>query len=188
MNFFSSMWMKLTGLFREANLKPLDPVPVHIDVPADAEVVSLSDEVVEHLTALPPEADVHQLTENFHIDEFACHDGTPVPVELYGNVLELAHNLQILRDTIGKPIRVMSGYRDPVYNAKIGGARKSKHMEAMAADIRVKGISPATLANKVEALIKEGTMKAGGLGRYPTFTHYDVRGRNARWRGTRKKN
>ena len=129
-----------------------------------------------------------QLTENFMVEEFACKDGTAVPFELYDNVSELANNLQVLRDELGKPIKIMSGYRSPEYNIRIGGARKSQHMQAKAADIRVKGIGPARLADKIEQLIAEGKMKKGGVGRYPTFTHYDVRGRNARWNGTRKKN
>ena len=35
-------------------------------------------------------------------------------------------------------------------------------------------------------LIKDGEMDSGGVGIYPTFVHYDVRGRNARW-GSYKK-
>ncbi len=128
-----------------------------------------------------------QLTKNFHIDEFKCHDGTVVPKEFFENVLELAENLQVLRTKLGKPIHVVSGYRTPDYNKKIGGAKKSQHMSAKAADIKVKGIGPKRLSERVKALIAEGSMKKGGVGIYPTFTHYDVRGTNARWWGTRKK-
>jgi hypothetical protein len=182
MNMFSFIWSKISGLFKEANLKPLDPVPVEVEVPIEE---APSEEVPD-----PPKVKAFkkQLTKNFHIDEFACHDGTAVPEELYDNVLELAENLQKLRDVYGKPIKIVSGYRPPEYNKKIGGARKSKHMSAMAADIRIKGVSPKALANKIAKLIEDGAMKKGGLGRYPTFTHYDVRGTNARWSGSRKKN
>lgn len=210
MNFFSIIWMKIVGLFKEANLKPLDPVPVHAPDDNAEEVDKLLEDIEKAKMAGPLGGELiivdpamfkelekvilevepfnKQLTVNFHLDEFGCHDGTAVPPELYGNVLELAQNLQILRDTIGKPVKIVSGYRHLEYNKKIGGARKSKHMEAMAADIRVKGIGPKTLATKIETLIKEGLMQAGGVGRYPNFTHYDVRGTNARWGGTRKTN
>jgi len=99
------------------------------------------------------------------------------------NVELLCENLQVLRDHLGKPIRVISGYRSPKYNRKIGGARRSQHMLAKAADIKISGMTPAEVKAEIVALIKAGKMKSGGVGLYRTFTHYDVRGRNARWYG-----
>ena len=125
-----------------------------------------------------------QLTKNFKLSEFRCRDGSDVPEELMGNVERLAENLQVLRDHIGKPIRVISGYRSPTYNRKIGGARKSQHMVAKAADIQVTGMHPDDVRQEILTLIKEGKMAVGGVGRYTTFTHYDTRGWNARWSGS----
>jgi len=124
-----------------------------------------------------------KLEENFALSEFKCRDGSDVPEELMDNVCLLAKNLQVLRDHIGKPIRVISGYRSPPYNRKIGGARRSQHMVAKAADIKIKGMSPTEVKAVIVQLIKEGKMHSGGVGLYTTFTHYDVRGRNARWYG-----
>jgi uncharacterized protein YcbK (DUF882 family) len=124
-----------------------------------------------------------KITENFSLHEFKCKDGTEVPEELIDNVTELAENLQVLRDAIGQAIIVISGYRSPTYNRKIGGARRSQHMSARAADIIVKDMSPEEVKAKIVELIKEGKMKKGGIGLYTTFTHYDVRGRNSRWYG-----
>ena len=117
------------------------------------------------------------------MSEFMCKDGSDVPDSMLDNVKLLAKNLQVLRDEIGKPIRVISGYRSPKYNRKIGGARKSQHMTAKAADIKIKGMTPAEVKRTIVRLIKEGKMMSGGIGLYRTFTHYDVRGRNARWYG-----
>lgn len=125
-----------------------------------------------------------QLTKNFNLSEFKCRDGSDVPDELLENVQRLAKNLQVLRDHIGRPIRVISGYRSPSYNRKIGGAKKSQHMVAKAADIKVEGMSPDDVWKTILLLIKEGRMASGGVGRYKTFTHYDHRGRNARWSGS----
>lgn len=125
-----------------------------------------------------------KLTENFSLHEFRCKDGTDVPDELMSCVQELAENLQVLRDHIQKPIVIISGYRSPKYNRKIGGARRSQHMSAKAADIIVKGMTPDEVKAEIVQLIKDGKMKKGGVGLYTTFTHYDVRGRNARWYGT----
>ena len=125
-----------------------------------------------------------QLSKNFKKSEFRCKDGTDVPDELMDNLKELVENLQIIRDYIGKPIRVISGYRSPRYNRRIGGARKSQHMTAKAADLRVSGMSPRELREVIIKLIKEGKIKKGGVGLYTSFVHYDVRGRNARWKGS----
>jgi uncharacterized protein YcbK (DUF882 family) len=99
------------------------------------------------------------------------------------NVKLLAKNLQVLRDEIGKPIRIISGYRSPKYNRRIGGARRSQHMVAKAADIKINGMSPTEVKAVIVKLIKEKKMHVGGIGLYKTFTHYDIRGRNARWYG-----
>lgn len=129
-----------------------------------------------------------QLTKNFHIREFKCKDGTEVPEQYYCNVLQLAQNLQILRDELSKeqgkdcPIHINSGYRTPSYNAKLErSAQHSKHMTAEAADITALPYSPKQMADKIEKLIKAGKLTFGGLGRYKGFTHVDIRKNKARW-------
>lgn len=122
-----------------------------------------------------------QLTTNFDLSEFACKDGTPVPNDLIPNVELLAKNLQELRDHLGEPIHINSGYRSPAHNAKVGGKKNSYHMKAMAADITCKSKTPKQLAAIIEKLIAAKKMKQGGLGIYPGFLHYDVRGSRARW-------
>jgi uncharacterized protein YcbK (DUF882 family) len=123
------------------------------------------------------------LTKNFKLSEFRCRDGTDVPDDLMDSVRELVKNLQVIRDHIDRPIHVISGYRTPKYNRKIGGAKKSQHMKAKAADLRVKGMTPKELREVIINLIKEGKIKTGGVGLYTSFVHYDTRGWNARWKG-----
>lgn len=122
-----------------------------------------------------------KLTDNFSLGEFACKDGTPVPGNLLDNVELLAKNLQVLREYIGDPIHVNSGYRTPAYNAKVGGKPKSKHLTAEAADLTVKNKTPQQLYNIIERLILQRKMRQGGLGLYKGFVHYDIRGTKARW-------
>jgi uncharacterized protein YcbK (DUF882 family) len=124
-----------------------------------------------------------QLTKNFHLDEFKCKDGTPVPDNLLCNVQKLAENLQIIRDAVGAPLPITSGYRTPTYNKKIGGASDSQHKLAKAADITTKNLSPKQLHTLIEKLIKQGKVHDGGLGLYKGFVHYDVRPKPARWNG-----
>lgn len=122
-----------------------------------------------------------QLENNFSLKEFRCKDGTDVPEDLMDNVKKLAKNLQVLRDHIQKPITIISGYRTPEYNKKCGGVKRSQHLLAKAADIVVSGMTSLEVRDTIIQLIKDGEMDPGGVGIYPTFTHYDVRGRNSRW-------
>ena len=80
------------------------------------------------------------LTENFRLDEFKCNDGSVVPEEYMDNVILLADQLQKIREHFDRPIVVISGYRSPDYNKKIGGVKRSTHMKAMAADIIINGV------------------------------------------------
>ena len=122
-----------------------------------------------------------RLTKNFSLSEFDCKDGTEMPSELLANVLELAENLQVLRDFVGVPIKINSSYRSLSHNANIGGSKISQHLFAKAADIVIESKSPEQVANIIKALISEGKMKQGGISAYNTFTHYDIRGHKARW-------
>ena len=122
-----------------------------------------------------------KLTTNFSLEEFKCKDGSDIPNDVLPNIIELAKNLQVLRDYLGKSITINSGYRSPKYNAKIGGVKNSQHVKGKAADIVVKGMTPKEVALVIEGLIEKGKMKQGGLGIYPNFTHYDIRGVKARW-------
>jgi uncharacterized protein YcbK (DUF882 family) len=122
-----------------------------------------------------------QLTKNFNLSEFKCKDGTTVPAEYLDNVARLANSLQALRDYLGAPIRINSSYRHESYNKAVGGSKSSQHLYARAADITADGYTPDQVADAIETLIEERLMHNGGLGRYNTFTHYDVRSYVARW-------
>lgn len=126
---------------------------------------------------------IMQLTKNFNLIEFACHDGTPVPEELIPNCQELAENLQIIRDEIKAPLFLLSAYRTKKHNKAVGGETNSYHMKAMAGDLMSPKVPPPVLRSTILRLIKQGKLKQGGVGSYKTFTHYDVRGTMARWNG-----
>jgi uncharacterized protein YcbK (DUF882 family) len=122
-----------------------------------------------------------KLTKNFSLDEFKCKDGSDIPNNALSNIIELAKNLQVLRDAVGKTITITSGYRSQKHNAKIGGAKNSQHVKGTASDIKLKGMTAKEVARAIEELIASGKMKEGGIGIYPTWVHYDIRGVKKRW-------
>ena len=103
----------------------------------------------------------------FKVREFACRDGSQVVfVDNY-----LVSILDALRNKIGKPVIINSGYRTPGWNKKCDGAKYSYHMRGMAADIRVNGMSAKELANKLNAIVPEKC----GIIVYNNWVHFDVR-------------
>ena len=127
------------------------------------------------------------MTEHFNRGEFRSADNAHFPYDVKQNLQVLAEQLEVLREHFQKPITINSGYRSPEWNAKIGGAENSQHLLGKAADIVIDGVSPDEVADAIEFLIDGGMMKQGGLGRYKDFTHYDIRGRKARWDDKPKK-
>jgi uncharacterized protein YcbK (DUF882 family) len=133
-----------------------------------------------------------QLTQNFSKHEFETApsaarfkmpaDINLIPTDKEQNIKNLAANLQVLRNEIGVPVRILSGYRSAGYNSKVGGAMNSQHKEGKAADIVVEGLTPEQVAKTIEKLVSIGAMKQGGIGIYKNFVHYDIRGTKARWR------
>lgn len=104
---------------------------------------------------------------------------------------KVATIVQRVRDHFAKPAIIVSGYRSPAYNRKIGGSRKSQHKRGRAIDFKIKGVSAKRVHDWVLAQYRAGKMpELGGLGSYPGFTHVDIRKkwrkRLARWGGKRK--
>ncbi|MGR7921927.1 D-Ala-D-Ala carboxypeptidase family metallohydrolase [Zobellella denitrificans] len=111
---------------------------------------------------------------HFQRREFACKCGCgfdAVDAELLG-VLE-----QLRADLGGHAVTITSACRCDSHNRKVGGARNSVHRLGKAADIQVRGIAPARVADYLERTYPGRY----GIGRYATFTHIDVREQAARW-------
>ncbi len=123
-----------------------------------------------------------KITRNFDSKEFDCHDGTPYPIMwIESRLAPLCAALEKIRALTGGPLHVTSGYRTPEWNKSVGGQPKSKHMEGIAADIQLRGMTPKQLFAAIEKLIESDEIPEGGLGLYPRFVHYDLRGKRARW-------
>ena len=110
-----------------------------------------------------------KLARNFKAREFACKDGSQVVfIDDY-----LYTVLDILRNKLGKPVIITSGYRTPEWNKKCNGAKYSYHMRGMAADIRVNGMSAKEIAIKLNEIVPD---ECGcGIITYDTWVHIDTR-------------
>lgn len=86
--------------------------------------------------------------------------------ELVGPDPALVEVLQCIRDRIGRPLPVVSGYRSPSTNSLVGGARRSQHLVGKAADVP-RGLVPVALAVACGA---RGIGRRGGWA-----VHIDVR-------------
>lgn len=114
--------------------------------------------------------------------EFACKCNRHNVVD-GKNVLDhvidkrLVDVLDKIRERVGRPIYIESGYRCEDHNREVGGVPNSQHVLGTAADITVDNISIDELAD----IAKE--CGADGVGRYYglQFVHIDVRGYDAEW-------
>lgn len=102
---------------------------------------------------------------NFTPQEVACK-GT-------GELLVNPHaldKLQKLREAMGHPLIVVSGYRSEAHNARVGGVPNSAHRLGAAFDISVVNADPETLIRAARGL------GFTGIGTYPRqgFVHVDT--------------
>ncbi len=112
------------------------------------------------------------LTKNFSRHEFTCHCGCGADFVQMRLVLAL----QRMRDILGAPLSVNSGYRCRSHNHKVGGSKNSMHLHGLAADVSGPTVPDLeSAANDVDAFID------GGIGLYRGRIHVDVRGTRARW-------
>ena len=110
---------------------------------------------------------------------------SPPPRKLWKHIVPTLRIVDDLRDSFGKPCRILSYYRSPDYNRAVGGAPLSQHKEFTALDIAFDGISPQRVYDRLIEWRKAGKF-TGGLGIYPSsgFVHIDTRARNASWKGS----
>ena len=69
-------------------------------------------------------------TRNFKVSEFACHCCGENKIEQ-----RVIDTCQMIRDEMGIPIHINSGYRCKQHNANVGGVKNSYHTQGLAADL-----------------------------------------------------
>ena len=62
----------------------------------------------------------------------------------------IVYCLQPLRDKLGLPMVITSGYRNSEVNKLVNGAKNSQHMKGQAVDFTVSGYTPAQLVTLIK--------------------------------------
>ena len=88
--------------------------------------------------------------------------------------------LEELRQAAGAPIIVLSGFRCPAHNRRVGGGLQSRHLTGRAADLAIPGLTPVKMLALALGVV---AFAHGGVGLYPEegFIHVDLRPAPARW-------
>lgn len=107
------------------------------------------------------------------------------PRNLWANIQNTALMLDAIRSELGAPIRILSAYRSPAYNACVRGETNSLHSRFNAIDFTCAVGNPEIWRRIADRLRSSDRRFVGGIGIYPTknFVHIDTRGRVANWAG-----
>lgn len=91
-------------------------------------------------------------TKNFTVKEFACkHCGEN---NIDQRVITMC---QTIREALGVPVHVNSGYRCTVHNARVGGVKGSNHTKGLAADLSC-SLGAARMFEAVKDLKSQGKL------------------------------
>jgi hypothetical protein len=129
-------------------------------------------------------------SEHLSWAELECRDGAPYPKSWRSNrALVLAMEFEAIRALCGnKPIAVLSAYRTPTHNARVGGARSSQHLQGCALDLAPpEGMTVAAFADVINRRAEHLDSWIRGVGVYDGFVHIDTRESDEviRWFGSR---
>jgi hypothetical protein len=96
------------------------------------------------------------MSELLHSDEAKRRGINNIPndQQVLDNLLILITEcLQPIRDYVGKPVRITSGYRCQTLNnlPTINGSKTSDHLKGCAADIVIQGMTPKQVIEKIKA-------------------------------------
>lgn len=104
-------------------------------------------------------------------------DNTPSP-EIIENLKALALALELVRSVIGKPLNISSAYRCTELNKAVGGSKSSAHVNALAADFTVVGMTPRQICEKLLAagIMKDQVILEGVSSEHPDgkWVHFGI--------------
>lgn len=139
-----------------------------------------------HVFEIQPEPSYPNTTHyspNFTREELHCKgaecQGREPSLTIRLRLVAVAEDmLEPLRRELGQPFTVLSGYRCPIHNERVGGASQSKHMLGEAFDPAVPAGQQAEWRAAMERV---PAIRDGGLGTYPSGGLHGDLGPKRRW-------
>lgn len=129
----------------------------------------------------------YQITEHFNLtkDHFDCKCKSRFCTHtyVYEPTLEFVEEMRV---RLGFPMTFSCGYRCPKHNRSksVGGGEFSQHMWGLAVDIKPIEKNKKIYQEKkyhIFAYAIANLPHTGGLGKYNSFVHIDLREQKARW-------
>ena len=119
-----------------------------------------------------------QLTQHFTLEELTHSDigsrlgldNTP-DAQTIANLKRVADLLETVRDVLGRPIMINSGYRSKAINDAVHSKDTSQHRLGCAADIRVPGMTPDEV---IRCLITHNVPYDQLIREFDSWTHISV--------------
>lgn len=107
-------------------------------------------------------------------DKCNCHTADWEVIEIVQEACDhFAKELGLAKVVLG----ISSAHRCAKHNKDVGGADDSQHLYGTALDIRINGVSPASIYQYLDSKYPDRL----GLGLYNSFVHVDTREGKARW-------
>jgi len=130
-----------------------------------------------------------QLSQHFSLEELTASDlairrglDNSPSAEIVENLKLLCVYLERVRELLGVPMIVHSGYRSPKVNAAVGGSDKSAHMQGFACDFTAPDFgTPREVARMiVESDISYDQLIFEGVGNPGAWVHFGIADDNMR--------
>ena len=122
--------------------------------------------------------DGYNLTRSLKVKEFKSRDGADFMFVHPGLLVAF----QYVRDRVGVPLLIRSGYRSEAHNRKVNGSESSLHLYGMAIDVfpKVERDYELNFLKRIFQLANEAGCGGVKLYRDKRFVHFDV-GAERKW-------
>lgn len=89
-----------------------------------------------------------------------------------GNIAMMWNFLEDVRNELGSPIIITSGYRCPELNKEVGGVPRSLHIQGRAVDIKTNVFDMEELSNILQCYYDDGVLSE--FKKYSTYYHIAI--------------